>query len=130
MISIKKAHHTSFEVADLEKSKDFYGRILELEPLARPNFRFPGAWFGIGPYQIHLIAAKNPPAKAQATSGTPPSQASHLALEVENLDPIKERLTKEGIPFREGEVVLTHMRQIFAWDPDGNAVEFISLAGS
>ena len=92
-----------------------------------PTSNSPGPGSESAPYQIHLIAAKNPQAKAQATGGAPPSQASHLALEVQDLEPVKQRLTEEGIPFREGEVVLTHMRQIFAWDPDGNAVEFIAL---
>ena len=39
----KKAHHSSFAVADLEKSKDFHGRVLGLESIDRPNFKFHGA---------------------------------------------------------------------------------------
>lgn len=131
MIRIKKAHHTSFGVADLAKSKDFYGRVLGLETIDRPPFRFDGTWYGIGPYQIHLMemdkatsqAKANPKSNAEA----PHSRATHLALEVEDVAPLKERLEKEGIPFREGEVVLTNMRQIFCWDPDGNGIEFISV---
>ncbi len=130
MIRIKKAHHTSFGVADLNQSKDFYGRILGLETIDRPSFRFDGAWYGIGPYQIHLmeldVNRSALPGKPKPKIEAPQSRASHLALEVEDVAPLKERLEQEGVPFREGEVVLTNMRQIFCWDPDGNGIEFIS----
>ena len=129
MIRIKKAHHTSFGVADLNKSKDFYGRILGLETVDRPPFRFDGTWYGIGPYQIHLMELDQPAsqAKAKPAAEVPHSRATHLALEVEDVAPLKKRLEQEGIPFREAEIVLTNMRQIFCWDPDGNGIEFISL---
>ena len=131
MIRIKKAHHTSFGVADLNQSKDFYGRILGLETIDRPLFRFDGAWYGIGPYQIHLMELDKSASQAKVPPRTrtevPQSRATHLALEVEDVAPLKERLEQEGIPFREGEIVLTNMRQIFCWDPDGNGIEFISL---
>ena len=125
MIKIKKAHHSSFAVVDLEKSKDFYGRVLGLESIDRPNFKFHGAWYAIGPYQIHLMPADqndaNPPPDA------PKGRATHLALEVEDVEPVKQRLAEAGIAFREGEIILTNMRQVFCRDPDGYGVEFIAL---
>ena len=125
MIKIERAHHSSFAVANLGKSKDFYGRVLGLESLDRPNFNFPGAWYAIGTYQIHLIAAK----KDRANSGisTLEGRATHIALKVKDIEPVKQCLLKEGIPFRESEVILAHMRQVFCQDPDGYSIEFIAL---
>ena len=125
VIKIKKAHHSSYAVADLEKSKDFYGRVLGLESIDRPDFKFPGAWYAIGPYQIHLIAAD----KDAPDSGTdaPKGRTTHMALEVEDVEPVKQRLSEVGIAFREGEIILTNMRQVFCRDPDGYGVEFIAL---
>ena len=93
MARIKKAHHTSFGVADLNQSKDFYGRILGLEPIDRPPFRFDGAWYGIGPYQIHLMELDKSvsPAKVRPKTEVPQSRATHLALKVEGVAPLKKR---------------------------------------
>ncbi len=82
MIRIKKAHYTSFGVADLNQSKDFYGRILRLETIDRPPFRFDGAWYGIGPYQNSSdgagqigIASQGPPEDGSAPVTGHPSGA-------------------------------------------------------
>ncbi len=127
MIKIKKAHHSSYAVADLEKSKDFYGRVLGLESIDRPNFKFPGAWYAIGPYQIHLMAADDDDATVNSGPDAPQGRATHMAIEVEDVEPVKQRLSEEGIAFREGEIILTNMRQVFCRDPDGYGVEFIAL---
>ena len=50
-----------------------------------------------------------------------------MALKVEDVEPVKQRLSEEGIAFREGEIILTNMRQVFCHDPDGYGVEFIAL---
>jgi glyoxylase I family protein len=55
-------HHVSLTASDLERSREFYRRILGLQEIARPNFPFPGAWFrvGAGTQQLHLIVHTNP----------------------------------------------------------------------
>ena len=56
-MELEAIHHVSLTVRDLEKSREFYRRVLGLEEIARPNFPFPGAWFrvGVGTQQLHLI---------------------------------------------------------------------------
>ena len=125
MIKIERVHHSSFAVADLEKSKDFYGRVFGLESIDRPNFNFPGAWYAIGTYQIHLIAAEKD--RTNSEISTLKGRTTHIALKVKDVEPVKQRLLEEGIPFREGEIILTHMRQVFCQDPDGYSIEFIAL---
>jgi catechol 2,3-dioxygenase-like lactoylglutathione lyase family enzyme len=42
-------NHVAIHVADVERSVHFYRDVLQLEPLPRPAFKFPGAWFRLGP---------------------------------------------------------------------------------
>ena len=55
LIDFKTIHHISLSVTDLEQSGHFYGAILGLEEINRPDFDFPGAWYKIGDQQLHLI---------------------------------------------------------------------------
>ena len=59
-MKIEAIHHVSLGVTDLERSRQFYHEILQLEEIARPPFNFPGAWFSAGAsQQVHLIVHPN-----------------------------------------------------------------------
>ena len=48
--------HVALFVADVARSIHFYQHILGWEPLPRPSFDFPGAWFHLGGgLQLHLV---------------------------------------------------------------------------
>ena len=51
----KGAHHVSLDTADLAASKRFYGDLLGLAELERPDFGLPGVWYQAGPVQLHII---------------------------------------------------------------------------
>ena len=52
----ERLQHCGLIVADLERSRRFYGGALGLEEVPRPhNFRFEGAWFQVGGDQLHLL---------------------------------------------------------------------------
>ena len=62
-------HHLGLIVADLERSRRFYGEALGLEEVPRPaNFTFLGAWFSLGDTEIHLLAEADTTGRA----GMPP----------------------------------------------------------
>ena len=43
----RNLHHTSFPVRDLARARRFYGEVLELDEIERPDLGFPGAWYGV-----------------------------------------------------------------------------------
>lgn len=120
-IGLKRMHHVSFAVADLEASKKFFCGVLGLPEDDRPAFNFPGAWLAVGDRQIHLIADEN----AGRAPGERISRGDHLAMEVADLNVVKARLRDCGIEFVEGGNERLGMSQAFCSDPDGHTIEFV-----
>ena len=121
MIALVKLHHVSFAIRDLEASKQFFGEVLQLPEIARPDFQFPGAWYAIGDRQLHLIAETSN--STPGTSGL--SRSDHMALEVRNVETVKNILHENGIDYSMGTNGSLGMDQIFCRDPDGHVIEFV-----
>jgi glyoxylase I family protein len=118
-------HHASLIVADTARSLEFYLGVLGLALVAeRPDLGYPGAWLQVGPRQIHLLELPNPdPTQGRPAHG---GRDRHLALAVDSVAVLAERLAAAAIPFtasRSGRPAL------FCRDPDGNALEFMELPG-
>ena len=56
-MNITKPLHAAILVSDLAKSQHFYSQILQLTTVDRP-LNFPGIWYQIGDWQIHLIESE------------------------------------------------------------------------
>lgn len=121
MIGLLKLHHVSFAIQNLERSKDFFGGVLGLEEIERPAFRFPGAWYALGDRQLHLIQSPDPESDPAGRM----NRADHMALEVRDVDAVRQRLDAAGIAFREGGNRDLGMEQLFCQDPDGHLIEFV-----
>lgn len=121
----KGAHHVSLNVEDLDASRAFYGELLGLPEIERPDFGFPGAWYQAGPVQLHLIV---PPSGADVgrTAPTLTPLANHLAFEIEDYDAVKAKLEAEGI---QTIGLGAKAGQLFVHDPSGNLLEFIAPGG-
>ncbi len=117
-VKLKAIRHTGVKITDVNKSKEFYGQILGLTELPRPELPVPGAWYECNGTQVHLIG------DSDAMRGIP-GVGPHIALQVEDLEQAKAELTARGIAFQE----LTpppSMRAnpvLFVKDPDSNVVE-------
>jgi len=110
--------HVSIRSGDLARSRDFYERLLGLREVPRPNFGFPGAWYGIGSSQLHLIE------REKTLAGIDPT-GPHFALEVESLEAVRQELKAGGIPFLD-----FGGAQLWVRDPDGNVVELCEPSGA
>ena len=86
------------------------------------SFDFRGAWFGIGDRALHLIEQEGASRGAAAKL----TRADHMALEVKDMDAVKEALESAEIPYQLGTNDRLGFRQIFCADPDGHTIEFIS----
>ena len=117
-------HHVSFSVRDLERARSFYGDLMGLEPVERPDLGIPGAWYRAGNAEIHLIAAPGPPESSEAELSP---LANHVALAVDDYAATLDRLESRGL-----EIVRTSPErgQLWVQDPDGNVIEFIDPAAS
>lgn len=125
-MKILRSHHVSFSVADLARSRHFYGSLLGLEEIPRPAMGLDGAWYRAGDGEIHLIA--RPPG---ADVGTPPPRATplanHTALQVDDYDAAVAHLRAHGHePIEAGRA----NGQLWIADPDGNVIELIVARAS
>lgn len=96
MIEYDCIHHVSLTVTDLESAKKFYGEILGLREIERPNFDFPGAWYQIGlQQQLHLIV--HPGSQTLRKEGGIHTRDGHFALRVKDYKKAAEWLQKAGV---------------------------------
>lgn len=110
-------NHVALHVADVEASVAFYRDVLQLEPLERPNFSFPGAWFRLGEDQeLHLIGGRN----AAVHSA---NRGNHFALMVDDLEAWERHLDQLGTPRQQRRTRPDGAHQVFFADPDGHYIE-------
>ncbi len=112
-------HHVSLNVADTQRSLGFYRDLLGMATLDRPDFAFGGAWLDAGNgRQIHLIEADRVPADV----------GQHVAFRVGDIAEVIDAVRAAGYEVDDaGPVGDTAIVQAFAFDPDGNRVEFTQL---
>ena len=118
---IDSLHHVAVSVTDLTRAKRFYSGILGLEEIERPAFDFPGAWYGLGDGQLHLIVHSSPRSLRGTTEVD--SRDGHFAVRVRDYDRALARLREHGVPFKESPVNVTPWAQLYVTDPDGNVIE-------
>jgi catechol 2,3-dioxygenase-like lactoylglutathione lyase family enzyme len=122
ILTVQRIHHTAVIVTDVERAKRFYGGVLGLQEIPRPDFPFGGAWYAVGANQeLHLIVY--PEAQATRGSTTIDPRDGHFAMRVASYSAALEHLRRHGIACRELPANLTPYAQIYVTDPDGNVIE-------
>ncbi|MGB0389346.1 MAG: VOC family protein [Ardenticatenaceae bacterium] len=130
-MDIQSLAHCGLVVRDLEKSRWFYGTVLGMKEVPRPKtFKFGGAWFVSGAFEVHLVLAKDtvaPPGFRDAGAGARTGLATHLAFEVPDLDKVVATLEKHGVSIKGGPMARGDgVMQLYLHDPDGYLVEFFT----
>jgi lactoylglutathione lyase len=122
-MQILDLNHVALHVRDVAVSSRFYTEVLNLPQLGRPDFDFPGAWFGLGPVQeLHLIGDRQQPVHANP-------RGNHFALRVASIRQAEEDLRRKKVPFMGPKQRPDGMWQIFIQDPDGHYIELTELPG-
>lgn len=119
MASIKGIHHVAVSIPPDRHipAVRFYRDVLGLEELGSPESlaHVPIiAWFRIGDNELHLLEEANDAA----------GKRKHLCIEVDQLEPFRERLERNGEKTENGDPIPGRPR-FFCYDPAGNRVEFL-----
>lgn len=118
---LTKLDHGSISVGDVDEAVTFYGDILGLKPIPRPDFGFPGAWFDAGGVPVHLTTD----GMARGSDAPVRPNEPHLAFQVDDPDAMIEHLETHGVSVWEMPDSPAALRQIFFNDPWGNMIEII-----
>lgn len=130
---VTSLNHFLLVAKDLERTKDFYCRVLgmEVDP-ARPDFGFPGYWLKAnGETCVHLawqaankirdqfLLKKHP----KGTTGS--GALDHVAFLARNPNEVRERIQKSKVEmhFRSFPDAQPPLFQIFLKDPDDVTIE-------
>lgn len=129
MLKIETIHHVSLPITDLERSKQFYGDILELNEIERPPRDFPGAWYQLGDRELHLIVHANTTLRINKSLD---SRDVHVALRVTSYRQTRDFLRSKGF-HTDANDEFTRMSerpsnvngwpQLYIMDPDRNVIE-------
>ena len=123
-MEIRQLNHVAIHVADVERSVAFYRDVLRLEPIPRPAFSFPGAWFRLGADQeLHLIGERTREVVSH-------NRSNHFALLVDDFDAWERYLIDRGLDFAPRRVRPDGALQLYVIDPDGHYVELCTLPPS
>jgi len=116
-ITVQRIEHVAVVVSDVDRAKAFYGNVLGLTEVPRPeSFDFAGAWYRNGPTDLHIIT--RPQADAQSRR--------HVAFYVADLDVAARVLKAHGYPvLPEEKYKILKIDRFFTADPDGNRIEIM-----
>ena len=118
MIGIRAIDHVQVTVSRerLGAAMRFYGEVLGLIPAPRPGKPGDGAWYQIGPVQLHL---------AIEDRASPDANRSrrHICYRVGNLVDAERHLREAGVAIQPDERPVPGVRRIFIEDPGGNRIE-------
>jgi catechol 2,3-dioxygenase-like lactoylglutathione lyase family enzyme len=101
-----------------EEARAFYGQLLGLRELAKPNELAGrgGAWFQCGDLQLHLGVEKQ----------FSPAKKAHPALRVTHLDALSSSLIAAGFNATQ-DTSVPNIRRAFTEDPFGNRIELVEV---
>jgi catechol 2,3-dioxygenase-like lactoylglutathione lyase family enzyme len=98
------------------EAQRFFGDVLGLTEVSKPEplAARGGAWFQVGPQQLHIGVEQD----------FMPARKAHPAFVVDDVDEFAARLESAGVDARWDEE-LPGVRRFYAEDPWGNRLEFL-----
>jgi catechol 2,3-dioxygenase-like lactoylglutathione lyase family enzyme len=120
-IQIVKPLHTALLVSDVEKAVHFYGKVLGLERCDR-HLTYPGAWYQLGDYQLHLIQDESTPSGIHNAEKL--GRNRHVAFGVADIQQARDWLESHGYSVQRSS---SGRPALFTHDPDGNVVELTEV---
>ena len=115
---IHAMNHFTILTDDVDRTVAFYRRFLDLEPGARPDLGFPGAWLYAGGEQAVLHIYWDRPMPATRTG-----VIDHMAFSAKGLKAMKARFDARGWKYELRQQAGAGTWQLFSHDPNGAKVE-------
>jgi catechol 2,3-dioxygenase-like lactoylglutathione lyase family enzyme len=127
---VTELNHFLIRAKNLERTKDFYVKVLGFEVMPRPDFPFPGYWLGVGgKIQVHMAQAGVPNSKLYYL-GSPKNAATtnsgvidHVAFLASAPAKFVKRFQELKIACRPRSLPEFGLYQLFIKDPDGLTIE-------
>ena len=122
---IKDIDHLSVVTTDLERARKFYVDLLGFHETMRLETTHSGTiiFVALKGTQLELFGGGEPKA---AEAGSRQVGYTHIALLVEDIDAVYERLAAAGVEFSmKPTTVDSGLRIAFFPDPDGNSLELM-----
>ncbi|HJT66790.1 MAG TPA: VOC family protein [Pyrinomonadaceae bacterium] len=117
MNMVSALHHVNVTVpAELEQAtKEFYGAVLGLTEIPKPKGTRPsGAWYQIGPNQLHLSVERD---------DAGPLSSRHICFTVANLQATEQRFRQAGVEIIPDPRPQEGTSRFYVRDPGGNMLE-------
>ena len=130
-------NHFSIRTTDMDATRVFYETVLGLTVGPRPPFQFPGLWMYNGDHanvtnaMVHVIGIdKNDPEGLKQYLGDRDVSSlhgsgalDHIALTATGLAAMEAHLKRLGVAYRERNVPVLGLHQLFLDDPSGLVIE-------
>jgi catechol 2,3-dioxygenase-like lactoylglutathione lyase family enzyme len=118
MIGVLAIDHVQVTVTreQLPTAKRFYAEVLGLPAAPRPGNPAEGAWYQIGPVQLHLALEDRAAPEANRSR-------RHVCYRVADLAAAEARLREGGIAIMADRRPIPGVRRFFVEDPGGNRIE-------
>ena len=114
MATAVRIHHVSIMATDLEKADEFYGGLLGLSRIHRPDVASTGRWFELDGTEFHVIHQET----------IDPESLRHTAFEVDDLESTLAKIEALGLPTW-GDTQVEGWVRRHCRDPFGNGVELM-----
>lgn len=119
-IVVERIEHVAVTVSDIHRAKHFYGEILGLSEIPRPDtFNFAGAWYRNGPTDLHIISRAVIDGESRR----------HVAFYVADLKAAARVLEANGYPVLWETMKIPNIDRFFTYDPDRNRIEMMGWDG-
>jgi catechol 2,3-dioxygenase-like lactoylglutathione lyase family enzyme len=118
MIGVLAIDHVQVTVTreELPAAKRFYAEVLGLPAAPRPGNPAEGAWYQIGPVQLHLALEDRAAPEANRSR-------RHVCYRVADLASAEARLREGGVAIMGDHRPIPGVRRFFVEDPGGNRIE-------
>ena len=118
-MAVDALQHINIHAVDVERSREFYVRVLGLRVGPRPPVTSVGYWLYLGTQPVVHLVQRHLDAAAPGPTGA----IDHVAFHAVDLDVVRRRLQADGIPFEERVIPRDRSIQLFVHDPDGVKIE-------